>query len=103
MTTNNGNGFPPSIRVARLFRKTSKTGATYFSGRWGGAKIALVKSKETSDSGEEIWSLLFSEAPQNSQAKPEESSRAAYAAPATYSAPAEPYVERRLLDDEIPF
>jgi hypothetical protein len=33
------NDFPPSIRVCKLYEKTSKSGAKYFTGRWGGAKV----------------------------------------------------------------
>lgn len=56
--------FPKSFQVARLYRKKSeKTGATYFTGRWGGARIALLKSKDVAEDGGEIWSLMFSEAP----------------------------------------
>jgi hypothetical protein len=50
MTT---TSFPPSITVAKLYRKTSAKGATYYTGRWGGAKIALLKSNEVADDGSE--------------------------------------------------
>ena len=95
MSTSNGNStdYPPSFRACKLYRKKSKAGATFFSGRWGGAKIALVKTKDVADNGEEIWALLLSEAPQKdeqpSQAKP--------------NAPAAPYKSRTLDDDAIPF
>ncbi len=56
-------GYGPSIQVARLFRKTSAKGAEYFAGRWGGAKIALLKSRDVADDGGEIWHLVLSEAP----------------------------------------
>ena len=52
----------PSFTAAKLYRKQSKTGGTYFTGRLGGVKVALIKSNETADDGGEIWSLLFSEA-----------------------------------------
>jgi hypothetical protein len=55
--------YPQSFQVARLFRKQSAKGATYFTGRWGGARIALLKSKDTAEDGGEIWNLMFSEAP----------------------------------------
>ncbi len=55
--------YPQSFRACKLYRKTSKAGGTYFTGRWGGAKIAVVKTRETGDNGEEIWSLLLSQAP----------------------------------------
>ena len=59
MSTN----YAPSFPLTRMFRKTSKEGKTYFTGRLGGAKIALLKSKETADDGGEIWTLMISEAP----------------------------------------
>ena len=57
------DAYKPSFSAARLYRKTSKTGATYFTGRMGGVKVALLKSKDAADDGGEIWNLVFSEAP----------------------------------------
>jgi hypothetical protein len=54
--------FAPSFTAATLYRKTSTTGGTYFTGRMGGVKVALVKSAERADDGGEMWSLLSSEA-----------------------------------------
>lgn len=56
-------GYGPSIQVARLFRKTSAKGTGYFTGRWGFAKVALLKSRDVADDGAEIWHLVLSEAP----------------------------------------
>jgi hypothetical protein len=89
------NDYGPSIRVTKLYRKTSKNGATYFAGRWGGAKVALLKTNETGNDGEEIWNLVLSEAPAY---KPDE--KPAVSAPS--GAPAR-YVPRTLDDDAIPF
>ena len=89
------NDFPLSIRVCKLYEKTSKSGSRYFTGRWGGAKVALVKTKEEGDGGDPVWALLLSEAPAyKSDEKP--------AAPAASSAPGR-YVEQTLPDDSIPF
>jgi len=88
--------YPPQIRVAKLYRKTSRNGSTYFAGRWGGAKVALLKTQEAADNGDEVWALVLSEAPAY---KPQE--QVAAAAPAA-SAPAR-YVPQTLADDEIPF
>jgi hypothetical protein len=58
------NGYPQSFTLTRLYRKKSeKTGATYFTGRLANARVVLLKSKDTSDDGAEIWNLLISEAP----------------------------------------
>jgi hypothetical protein len=58
------NNYPQSFSLTRLFRKKSeKTGATYFSGRLGNARVVLLKSKDTADDGGEIWNLMVSEAP----------------------------------------
>lgn len=54
--------YGPSFTAAKLFRKTSAKGTTYFVGRMGGVKIAVLKTKELTDNGDEIWSLVFSEA-----------------------------------------
>jgi hypothetical protein len=106
--------YPPSFTAAKLYRKTSKTGSTYYVGRLGGIKVAVVKSNETVESGDEVWNLLFSEAaPYQSSAaeqqpKPEyrkrsvsDQQRRDYAKPADAAAPARPLVTIR--DDEIPF
>jgi hypothetical protein len=57
----NGN-FAPSFTAAKLYRKQSAKGGIYFTGRLGGAKVTLLKSNETAENGDEVWSLLFSEA-----------------------------------------
>lgn len=51
-----------NIRLARLYRKTSKSGNDYFVGRIGGAKVALLKSREVAEDGGEIWDILLSPA-----------------------------------------
>ena len=98
MSTNN---YPQSINLTRLYRKKSeKTGATYFSGRLGNARVVLLKSKDTADDGAEIWNLMISEAPKrdnesgqrqeppNSQPERQQTARSSWQKP---------------LDDEIPF
>lgn len=59
------NGFKPSFVAAKLYRKKSeKTGATYFTGRMGGVRVALMKARDQADGADsEVWELLFSEAP----------------------------------------
>jgi hypothetical protein len=54
--------FAPSFTAAKLYRKTSAKGGTYFTGRMGGVKVALLKTNEVADDGSELWSLVFSEA-----------------------------------------
>lgn len=63
----NTKDYPPSIRVTKLYQKKSANRQVYFSGRWGGAKIALVRAKEPAEDGTPIWNLLLSEAPQKQQ------------------------------------
>lgn len=70
--------YGPSFCGAKLYRKTSAKGNTYFAGRMGCVKLALFKANETSESGEEIWHLMFSEATPY-QSKDE--AKASYAAP----------------------
>jgi hypothetical protein len=62
--------YPQSFPVTRLYRKQSKEGRTYFTGRLGGARLALLKSNETADDGGEIWHLMISEAPQKTGGAP---------------------------------
>ncbi len=57
------NDYGPSIKLARLYEKTSKNGNTYMTGRLGGAKITLLKSRDVADDGSAIWDILLSQAP----------------------------------------
>ena len=52
----------PSFPVCKLYEKTSKAGNAYFVGRWGGAKVTVLKSRETADDGGAIWNVMLSEA-----------------------------------------
>jgi hypothetical protein len=54
--------FAPSFAAAKLYRKTSAKGGTYYVGRLGGAKVTLLKSNEVAENGDEVWSLMLSEA-----------------------------------------
>ena len=58
----NRTGYAPGFVAAKLYRKSSKTGTVYFTSRRGGVKVALLKSRETAQNGDEIWHLMFSEA-----------------------------------------
>ena len=94
----------PSFTAARLYRKTSAKGGTYFTDRMGSVKIALLKSKETADDGGEIWSLVFSEA---APYLPKADDKAA-AAKRDYARPAATAEAKREsapdpLDEAIPF
>lgn len=63
MADNNGKQYAPSVQVARLFEKTSASGNKYFVGRWGGAKVTLLKAREPAEDGTSLWNLLLTEAP----------------------------------------
>jgi hypothetical protein len=101
------NNYAPSFPVARLFRKTSKEGKTYFVGRLGGARLAVIKSNETAEDGGEIWHLMISEA-QKPKAPPEGNNPAPYS-----TVGADPEAARRdwqkpsggqsFGDEQIPF
>lgn len=86
--------FGPQITAARLYRKTSKSGATYFAGRMGMMKAALLKSKELAEDGSEIWHLVLSEAPTAQKPRSDRSSRRDVSART---------VDERPFDDRIPF
>lgn len=58
------HSYGPSFRACKLYRRKSAKGTTYLTGRLGGMRVSVVKSRESADNGEtEIWSLLVSEAP----------------------------------------
>jgi hypothetical protein len=88
-----------------MFRKVSKEGKTYFVGRLGGARLALLKSNETTEEGGEIWHLMISEA-QKPKPPPEGNHPASYS-----TAAADPEAAKRDWQrpasgqtfDEIPF
>lgn len=56
--------YPPSVPLARLYERTSKTGNTYLAGRIGLARVAILKTNTTDDGGTPIWEVRLSEAPQ---------------------------------------
>ena len=92
----------PSIRLTRLYEKTSAKGNVYLVGRIGGAKIAILKSREAAEDGSPMWDVLLSEAPAKRDGKQK-------AAPNTDTASAGGETERREyarpsgLNHEIPF
>jgi hypothetical protein len=93
--------FKPSFPAAKMYRKTSAKGTTYFTGRMGGVKLALVKSRDVTDSGEEIWTLMFSEAP--AYQKPAENDGQAKQDTQRPLAPRQVDTSAPVRDDEIPF
>lgn len=57
------SSFPPSIPLCRVFERTSKKGNTYLTGRLGGARVTILKTDQTDDEGNAIWTILLAEAP----------------------------------------
>jgi hypothetical protein len=53
--------FPPKILLCRLFEKNSASGNQYFQGRLGAVKVILPKSRDLSETGEQIWELSLQE------------------------------------------
>lgn len=72
----NSEGYKPSVQVTCMYEKTAKSGQHYLQGRWGFAKVLLLKSSRTDDDGNCIWNLLLQEMPpkQDRQLKQENSS-----------------------------
>jgi len=100
--------YGPSIKVARVFEKTSKSGNRYFIGRWGGARIVLLKSKDAAEDGPPIWDVLLQEAPAKSDDKPQERpqrepSNETKPTPSAADERAKRDYARPSLDDPIPF
>jgi hypothetical protein len=54
--------YGPSLTALKLYKRTSQKGTTYFTGRMGRLKVALLKSNETTDDGFEIWNLVYQQA-----------------------------------------
>lgn len=55
--------YPQSFKAAALYEKTSANGNQYFTGRMGGVRVTLLRSKDVAEDGSAIWNLMFSEAP----------------------------------------
>lgn len=66
----NSKSYPPSIEVARLYKRTSARGTEYLTGRLGLAKLVILPTGEVTDDGAEIFKVLMQQAP----AKPAERS-----------------------------
>ncbi len=96
------NAYKPSFTATRMFRKTSAKGTTYFSGRLGGVKVALVKSNELAEDGSEIWNLLFSEAAPY-QRRDNDQANAVSQAPVRKAIALQASPDRQQRDDDEPF
>jgi hypothetical protein len=57
-------GFGPHVVLCLLYEKTSSKGAQYFVGRLGKAKIAVLRSRESSESGDLVWEVRLEQAPE---------------------------------------
>lgn len=51
-------GIGAKVVLARLYRNISSYGNLYFAGPMGGVKVALLNTRDVSDSGQEIWELV---------------------------------------------
>ena len=89
-----------SIRAFRLYEKTSKHGNTYLVGRWGGAKVAILKSRDVADDGNAVWDVLLSPAPERpkNEKQIEQLPKITASTSSSNLFPVSPE-----LDDEIPF
>lgn len=61
--------FGPSLPLCRMYQRTNKKGAIYYAGRMGMASIVLLKTDETSESGQPVWVLKVSEPAPKSDAR----------------------------------
>jgi hypothetical protein len=70
--------YGPSLTALKLYKRTSQKGTTYFTGRMGLLKVALLKSSETTDDGCEIWNLVLQQAEEKTRqdSKPSRQTRA---------------------------
>lgn len=68
--------YGPSFRACKLFRrKSQRTGNTYVVGRFGSARVLLLKSDEDAHDGGELWDLKLAEAPPKADQLAEEARR----------------------------
>jgi len=59
-----GSGnYGPSLVLTLLYEKRSARGQQYFAGRLGKTKVALLQSREISESGDPVWELVVQQAP----------------------------------------
>jgi len=58
-----GAGFGPQIVLGVLYEKKSARGSTCFVGRLGRAKIAILRSREVTESGDPVWEIRLEQAP----------------------------------------
>jgi hypothetical protein len=52
--------FPPSVVATKLYERTSAKGNPYLTGRWGGLRVAVLKTQEQDSEGNAIWEVRFS-------------------------------------------
>jgi hypothetical protein len=93
-----------NITAVRLYKKTSAKGSTYFVGRMGMVKVALLKSNDTADDGGEVWNLVYQQAEERPRqdAKPTRDERAKANEPPRDPMPSNPS-GRPMPNDAIPF
>ena len=94
--------FPTSIKLCRLFEKTSATGNTYFIGRLGVAKIVMLKSRELGDNGDPQWDVLIQEQSETSRKTPPHLGGRKDTAKADVAKPQDPW-QPATPDDVVPF
>ena len=55
--------YGPSIPVCKLWQRTSANGVTYFAGRLGGLRVAVIPVRDRQGDDDATHTLMFSEAP----------------------------------------
>lgn len=55
--------YPPSIEIAKLYKRRSARGTEYLVGRLGLAKLVVLPTGETTDDGAEVFKVLMQQAP----------------------------------------
>jgi hypothetical protein len=111
--------FPPSVVATKLYERTSAKGNPYLTGRWGGLRVAVLKTQEQDSEGNAVWEMRFSSAPPSARPKAKESDASTSVRELTYTAvdpddgsekqPAQLVhrarsgFDRIVTEDEIPF
>jgi hypothetical protein len=88
------------ITATRLYEKKSRNGNTYFTGRLGGLKVLIFKSRDVADDGSPIWDLKLAQAqPYKERERPDQQAPR----PAHEIEPIDEGAAPRSFDDTIPF
>lgn len=95
--------YNPSVKLCRLYVRTSKNGNQYLAGRLGAAQVIAFLSKEPNEHGQHYYDVKVQEPEDRSEYQPKPGKADHQAPVQAAEASAAPANQRGFLDDEIPF